>query len=100
MAQATLRDVCLLHQILSLFCLGFLIWLIARTQRLSQPGVNALRGPLEKGLLSVPGPWGEDVTEISWESLRMLARQTEVGRGVEKAQNPRPGCGRCLASRL
>lgn len=74
--------------------------MIARTQRLSQPRVNALRGPLEKGLLSMPGPWGEDVTEISWELLRVLARQTEVGRGVEKAQNPGPGCGRWPASRL
>ena len=100
MAQATLREVSPLYQILSLFFLGFLFWLIARTQRLSQPGVNARRGPLEKGLLSVPGPWGEDVTGISWESLRTLARQTEVGRGVEKAQNPRPGCGRWPASRL
>lgn len=100
MAQATLREVSPLYQILSLFFLGFLFWLIARTQRLSQPGVNALRGPLEKGLLSVPGPWGEDVTGISWEPLRTLARQTEVGRGVEKAQNPRPGCGRWPASRL
>lgn len=42
------------------------------TQRLSQPGVNALRSPLEKGLLSAPGPWGQDVAGISWESLKML----------------------------
>lgn len=83
MARATVREVCLLYQILSLFFLGFLFWLIVGAQRLSLPGVNTLRGPLEKGLLFVPGPWGEDVAGISWESLRTLVGQTEVGRGVE-----------------
>lgn len=48
----------------------------------------------------MPGPRGEDVAGISWESLGMLAGQTEVGRGVEKAQNPRPGRGGQPANRL
>lgn len=29
------------------------------------------------------GPWGKDVAGISWESLRLLARQIEVERGGE-----------------
>lgn len=37
---------------------------------------------------------------ISWESLRMLAGQTEVGKNVKKAQNPRLGRGGQPASRL
>lgn len=48
----------------------------------------------------MPGPQGEDVAGISWESLRMLAGQTEVGKNVKKAQNPRLGCGGQPASRL
>lgn len=67
---STVSDMCLL-------ALGFLFWWFVGAWSLSQAGVNALRGPLEKGLLSVPGPRGEDVAGISWESLRM---QTEVGR--------------------
>lgn len=50
-----------------------------------------MRGPLEKGLLLVPGPRGEDVAGNSWESLRMQAGQIQVGRCVEKAQNPKLG---------
>lgn len=54
--------------------------MLCGAQGLSKPGVNALRGLLGKGLLSVPGPWGKDVAGISWESLRTVAEQTEVGR--------------------
>lgn len=71
--------------------LGFLFWQFVGAWRLSQPGVKALRGPLEKGLLSVPGPLGEDVAGISWESLRILAGQTEVGRGWRRPQTQGQG---------
>lgn len=46
---------------------------------------------MEKGLFSVPGPLGEDVAGISWESLRMLAGQTEVGRGWRRPQTQGQG---------
>lgn len=32
------------------------------------------RGPVKKGLHSVPGPWEEDGAGIHWESLRDIGR--------------------------